>query len=200
MAQYNTLINDGSSYFVELDISDISEVIFASISEIENCLLENPPIVVANRQCRQRRDVGFFSDESIGYRYSGQIMYSAPLSPNIKLLLQYINGRFNSSYNGILINRYRDGNNTIGKHSDEEENLDANLGVLMISVGVERKFRIRPKHGKFPDGNNYIDFPTKHLHAYIMYGNFQKNYTHEIPVQKTIKDPRISFTFRKHSS
>ena len=32
-----------------------------------------------------------------------------------------------------------------------------------------------------------------------MGGNFQKLYTHEIPIQKKIKEYRISFTFRKHT-
>jgi len=32
-----------------------------------------------------------------------------------------------------------------------------------------------------------------------MGGNFQKLYTHEIPIQKKIKESRISFTFRKHN-
>ena len=31
-----------------------------------------------------------------------------------------------------------------------------------------------------------------------MAGNFQKEFTHEIPIQKKVSDERISFTFRKH--
>ena len=31
-----------------------------------------------------------------------------------------------------------------------------------------------------------------------MAGDFQKEFTHEIPAEKKIKEGRISFTFRKH--
>jgi len=31
-----------------------------------------------------------------------------------------------------------------------------------------------------------------------MGGNFQKEFTHEIPVEKKIKEVRYSLTFRKH--
>ena len=32
-----------------------------------------------------------------------------------------------------------------------------------------------------------------------MGGDFQKEFTHEIPIEKKVKEPRISFTFRKHT-
>jgi alkylated DNA repair dioxygenase AlkB len=194
-----SLLDDGSSAFLEMDVNDMSVVIYNSVLEIQNLLLERPPIVVMGRECRQQRDVGFFSDESIGYKYSGNIMNSIPLGENLKTLLYHVNCRFGTSYNGILINRYNDGNNCIGAHSDEERNLDSNLGVFMISVGAERKFRIRKKKGVFDDGSNFKDFKTKSYHCYIMSGQFQKNYTHEIPIEKKITEPRISFTFRKHT-
>ena len=31
-----------------------------------------------------------------------------------------------------------------------------------------------------------------------MTGDFQNEFTHEIPIEKNIKDIRYSFTFRKH--
>ena len=43
------------------------------------------------------------------------------------------------------------------------------------------------------------DESTTHCSILHMGGNFQKLYTHEIPIQKKIKEPRISFTFRKHN-
>jgi len=31
-----------------------------------------------------------------------------------------------------------------------------------------------------------------------MVGNFQKEFTHEIPIEKKVKGTRFSFTFRRH--
>ena len=43
------------------------------------------------------------------------------------------------------------------------------------------------------------DESTTHCSILHMGGDFQKLYTHEIPIQKKNKEPRISFTFRKHN-
>jgi alkylated DNA repair dioxygenase AlkB len=51
---------------------------------------------------------------------------------------------FNTNYNGILVNKYKSGEDYISKHSDDEKNLD-DSGVISISYGATRKFRIRDK-------------------------------------------------------
>ena len=108
--------------------------------------------------------------------------------------MSYINTKFNYDYNGILINKYLDGNDCIGKHSDDERGLDAKIGVIAISYGAVRKFRIRNKI----TGKIEIDVPTGASKIIQMAGNFQKEFTHEIPIEKKVKEVRYSFTFRKH--
>ena len=57
-------------------------------SELQSIPLhEEPPIKIMGKECRQRRNVGFFSNESKGYQYSGQIMTAAPLVPVLQDLL-----------------------------------------------------------------------------------------------------------------
>lgn len=163
--------------------------------EIKGKLLIKPEIVVFNKVCHQNRNIGFFSDDSIGYRYSGRLARSQPLTPALKELLEIINSLFNSNFNGILINEYEDGNNTIGAHSDDEYGLGKN-GVVSISVGVTRKFRIRTKNDK----KIFKDIDMNDGDILHMGGDFQKEFTHEIPVQKRITGSRISFTFRYHTS
>jgi alkylated DNA repair dioxygenase AlkB len=73
---------------------------------------EEPPIVVYGKPAKQHRDV----DESAGYRYSGQMMASLPLSkaPIIQWLLPQINQALGTNFNGVLVNRYRNGEKYIG--------------------------------------------------------------------------------------
>jgi alkylated DNA repair dioxygenase AlkB len=141
----------------------------------------------------QNRNNGFFSNSSIGYYYSGKLTASKPLTSALNHLLDLINTQFNSDFNGILINEYPDGEHYIGKHSDDEKTL-SDAGVVCISYGASRKFRIRDKL----TGKIVMDIPTTSKEFLIMGGNFQKEFTHEIPVEKKIKDKRVSFTFRKH--
>jgi len=43
-----------------------------------------------------------------------------------------------------------------------------------------------------------MDIPTDPCKIIQMSGWFQKEFTHEIPVEKKIKSARYSLTFRKH--
>jgi alkylated DNA repair dioxygenase AlkB len=157
-------------------------------------LIEKPPIVVFGRPAKQGRDVNFFSDFSRGYRYSGQIMLSQPLTPELKALLDLVNEKFKDSFNGILVNCYRNGADCIGAHSDDETTLGTS-GVISLSLGATRKLRIRDKKTKKLVG----DFECSHGTLMHMSGDFQKHYTHEIPKQLRITTARLSLTFRHHN-
>ena len=134
---------------------DIQELLSACVVETEPLLIDNPPIVVYGKQCHQHRSIGFFSDTSIGYKYSRQMATSSPLTTNLSELLQLVNRLFNTDFNGILVNKYATGEDYIGKHSDDETNL-SNVGVVCVSYGATRKFRIRNKE----TGKIVADVPT----------------------------------------
>lgn len=121
-----------------------SELIDKCVEEVKDDLVIKPPIKFMGKVVHQQRDVGFFSDESIGYHYSNQLVASKPLKSN---LMELMNTQFNIEYNGILVNRYIGGDNYISDHSDNEKTLDES-GVIAISQGVVRKFRIREKRNK----------------------------------------------------
>jgi alkylated DNA repair dioxygenase AlkB len=147
----------------------------------------------------RRRNIGFFSDESAGYKYSGQMSASIPLSqaPIIKTLLDGVNVSLNTKFNGILVNQYTDGTKYIGAHSDDESALDKTSNrVASISFGSTRTFRVRDKATK----QVVLDYPQASGTLLIMEGQFQKQFTHEVPIQKTVPGERISVTFRHHTS
>ena len=181
-----------TSYFGKID-ADIDDLLLECIEEIKGKLDEKPPLILFGKQVNQQRNIGFFSNESIGYRYSGQLAASNPLTKALNELLNLINIEFKSDFNGILINEYPDGEHYIGKHSDDETSLTA-AGVVCVSYGASRKFRIRDKL----TNEIVMDIPTTSKEIWVMGGDFQKEFTHEVPVEKKIKDKRISFTFRKH--
>lgn len=162
---------------------------------------KKPPIMVYGKTVHQNRDIGFFSDESSGYNYSKQIAAAKPLTPTLQILLTLLNQHLNTDFNGILINRYNDGSDYIGAHSDDERGLATGSVVAAISLGAERTFRIRHKDkSKTFDGKNYYDLKTTEGQLLVMDGTFQREYTHEIPKKSGVGSPRISLTFRKHSS
>jgi alkylated DNA repair dioxygenase AlkB len=79
-------------------------------------------------------------------------------------------------------------------HSDDEKNLDVG-GVVCISYGAVRKFRIRDKLSK----KIIVDVPTMSYGVIHMGGDFQKEFTHGIPIEKKVTKSRYSLTFRTHT-
>lgn len=184
----------------------------------------HPPITVYGREAHQPRDIIFLSDESAGYRYSGQFMHSTSFddaSLIILDLMRYVNLAFDASFNGVLINRYVNGDDCLGAHSDEETDLDPTAGVVSISLGATRIFRVREKRAhesprKRAKGTRVhqsiakvstrmindriasFDVPLRDKQLVVMRGDFQKEYTHEIPRQKKICAVRYNLTFRCH--
>lgn len=165
-------------------------------AELDPHLIVHPETMLYGKRCTFHRSIGFFSDTSTGYKYSGQLAAAQPLTPSLREILTYINDRFNSSFNGILINKYDGGEEYISKHSDDESALDPHVGVMVISVGSVRKFRIRDKI----TGEIVLDTPTAPDMILNMKGDFQKEFTHEIPIEKRVEGVRYSFTFRRHLS
>ena len=88
---------------------EFKNLIKLCVQDIKDKLLIKPQINLYGKICNQQRDVAFFSDESIGYQYSGQLAKSQSLTYSLKKLLNFINNKFNANFNGILINRYNTG-------------------------------------------------------------------------------------------
>lgn len=163
-------------------------------------LIVHPEIKVYGKVCHQNRSVGFFSNTSAGYKYSGQIAKAIPMDEYVWLicLMEQVNNDLGTQFNGALVNLYQDGSETIGAHSDDEKGL-SNGTVASLSFGVSRIFRIKSKKQNQDDKFDKYDLITEHGQLLVMEGNFQKEFTHEIPRQNKINLPRLSITFRCHT-
>lgn len=155
---------------------------------IDSMLQDNPTVVIFGKSCFQHRSVGFFSDDQnvIGYKYSNQTTYSIPLTPELSTLLDTVNNQFCAKFNAILVNKYKNGSDYISAHADDEKFLD-NSGVVAISYGDTRIFRIRNKNTK----QKVLDLEMESGDMLNMRGGFQKEFTHEIPPQKKGMDAGI---------
>lgn len=153
---------------------------------------EEPEIVVRGKVCHQRRDVAFYSDCSSGYSYSGRVAESYPLTEQLRELMIAVNEYCVTEFNGILANKYRNGDKYIGMHSDDERELSGGM-VVSLSFGATRTFRVHK------DGRKYLDVPLEDGDMLIMEGRFQEMFKHSIPQEKRVMGERISLTFRKHN-
>jgi alkylated DNA repair dioxygenase AlkB len=191
---FHTVLERGNSRLVVHHVGQEGQELLRACEQVKNSLEHYPMIMLYGKQVHQRRWVGFFSDESEGYRYSRTIAKSQPLTPELRNLLDFVNGLLAAEFNGILVNFYETGADYISKHSDDEKGLDPVIGVVSMSLGAERTFRIRDKESN----EIVLDIPTREDELLQMAGDFQRVFTHEIPKQMNV-GARLSFTFRKHT-
>lgn len=179
--------------------SNLEELVKEAVLEVNGKLEEDPKFKMFNRECTQHRNVGFFSDAVTSYKYSGRDHKAAPMTYLLQSILNQVNILLGSEFNSILINKYKDGNDYISAHSDDEKTIDQTYGVVSISTGSSRTFRIRDKASK----QIVADIATRsdeilQMNARLPDGrSFQKTYTHEVTRDKAITEPRYSLTFRK---
>ena len=91
-----------------------------------------------------------------------------------------------------MLNLYRNGNDKVSWHSDDEPELGLNPVIASVSLGSMRRFDL--KHKDSPTEKLQLELSPGSL--VVMKGGLQHNWLHQIPTQKRIKEPRINLTFR----
>jgi len=89
------------------------------------------------------------------------------------------------------MNWYRDGEDYLNWHADDEKELSVNPIIGSVNFGATRDFVIR-KNDKLIK----ITIPLNHGTLLIMKGELQHYWKHSVPKRKKVKDMRINLTFR----
>ena len=92
--------------------------------------------------------------------------------------------------NSCLINLYENGNDFIPPHKDSPISFGTTPIIINLSIGTTRILRLQNQ-------SEILDFPLEHNSLFIMHGDSQINYHHEILKDSDIKTSRWSLTFRK---
>ena len=99
----------------------------------------------------------------------------------------------NSSFNCVLLNLYRNGQDSNGWHSDNEKELGKNPTIASVSFGDERYFNMKHRENK----SFKLKLLLKNGSVFVMSGETQHYWLHQIPKTKKNVGPRINLTFRK---
>jgi len=95
-------------------------------------------------------------DPGTRYAFSGITLQARPWTAVTLELRERIATRTGRIPNFVLVNRYRDGGDCMGWHSDDERDLGSEPAVLSLSLGAERDFQFRhklafPRRGRPPE-------------------------------------------------
>jgi alkylated DNA repair dioxygenase AlkB len=149
-------------------------------------------IQIYGRRVKVPRMVAWYGDSKAVYRYSGVIHHPSPWIDCLYSVKQQLESRFNVRFNSVLCNRYRDGLQAMGWHSDDEWELGPEPFIASLSLGASRFFDYRRK-------GSSEKFQRVELHSgdlLLMRGVFQQFWQHRIPKQSRVKQTRINLTFR----
>ncbi|MEN4761246.1 alpha-ketoglutarate-dependent dioxygenase AlkB [Chryseobacterium sp. C39-AII1] len=108
---------------------------------------------------------------------------------NLKLKIEKFSGY---KFNSVLLNLYRDGNDSVAWHRDKESELGNRPVIASVSLGQTRNFDFR----KVDDHQKKYSLPLHHGSLLIMKGDLQQNWEHRIAKSLKIIKPRINLTFR----
>jgi len=82
------------------------------------------------------------------YSYSKQTMTASPMTGLLNKIKANIEIKTGEQFNSVLVNYYRDGNDSNGWHSDDEPELGDNPTIASLSLGAPRDFHLRHKQYK----------------------------------------------------
>lgn len=137
------------------------------------------------------RLTAWMGDPEAVYQYSGLINTPLPWNAQVLRLKNLLESTLDTTFNSVLLNYYRDGNDSMGWHSDNEPELGMLPTIASISVGAVRIIRFRPT-----GGGKSLGLELPHGSLLVMRGQTQSNWQHALPKTKR-SEGRINLTFRK---
>lgn len=147
------------------------------------------PIRVFGREIMQPRLIAWAG--GLPYRYSGQTLPPRPWTPALEALHARVFASTGVPYNHVLLNRYRDGRDHMGRHADDEPELGRDPTIAAVSLGVRRRFVIEPKRR-----GRRINVWLEPGSLLVMGGRMQHHYRHAVPKEDRLTEERINVTFR----
>lgn len=147
-------------------------------------------IVMGGRRVLIPRLQAWYGDEA--YQYSGLKMTPLAWTPILMDIKQKVESLSKARFNSVLLNLYRDGNDSVGWHSDDEPELGASPVIASVSLGASRDFSLRQKN----PGADKLKLRLDSGDLLLMSGLLQHNWQHQLPKTQSPVGERINLTFR----
>ena len=132
------------------------------------------------------------ADEGLDYTYSGIHHDPDPWSEELLTLRDLVSEHAGASFNSVLCNLYRDGNDGVDWHADDESEFGPMPVIGSLSLGATRRFDMR----RVDDHAEKIELDLHHGDLVIMRGTTQALWKHRVPKTKKPVGERINLTFR----
>ena len=135
----------------------------------------------------------WYSKENKEYVYSGIKVLPVPYTKVIQRLSDRVEEKSGYKFNSVLLNQYRDGNDSNGWHADNEKELGKNPPIASVSFGSDRFFHLKHREKK----ELRFKILLKSGSLFFMEGETQTHWLHQIAKTSQPVGTRINLTFRR---
>jgi alkylated DNA repair dioxygenase AlkB len=141
----------------------------------------------------QPRMMAWYGDDGANYSYSNLRLTPSSWTPALRIIKVNVEKHLGIPFNSALLNLYRDGNDSMGAHRDNEKELGEHPFIASVSFGCVRNFFLHHIHDK----GLKINLLLENGSLLVMKGATQNFWKHGIKKTKAADNPRINITFRK---
>lgn len=134
----------------------------------------------------------WYGNNNKPYTYSGLTLTPHIWNGWLEFISKELHYRFDINFNRVLLNWYRDGQDTIGWHKDAEPSLGKNPIIGSVNFGETRRFLLR----RIDNNKEKLEIPLGNGTLLLMKGEIQHYWQHSVPKQAKVKGNRINLTFR----
>lgn len=154
--------------------------------------LEQKPITIFGKKLLQPRLIDFLGDPGVCYTYSKSQLSATKWTPAVLNLKKLIENNIDEQFNSGLVNFYRNGEDSMGWHADDERELGPNPIIASANFGATRKMKFKELGGD----KRKIDIFLEDGDVLVMDGALQHHWHHMVPKQANVTEPRLNITFR----
>lgn len=153
---------------------------------------QQKPIVIFGREVLQPRLTVWYGDPDCAYVYSGKRNEPLAWTPLLTELRETVQAITGARFNSVLANCYRNGQDSMGWHSDDEPELGPAPVIASLSFGASRRFLLQHRKHK----TQRLELLLQDGDLLLMAGATQRNYRHSLPKTAKPTAERLNFTFR----
>lgn len=185
-------LNDSDiSFYPEISLHKPSDDLLIEL--IRQTPWRQEQISIYGKTWPQPRLSAWYGDSEASYQYSGISMNPRPWTKTLLDIKTTIETLTEQNFNSVLLNYYRNHQDSMGMHSDDERELGPEPVIASLSLGEERTFLLKHKSRK-DLGTLKLPLPSGSL--LLMKGSTQRYWKHGINKEKSVCGARVNLTFR----
>jgi alkylated DNA repair dioxygenase AlkB len=159
---------------------------------IDETIWKQESIKIYGRSVLYPRLTAWYGDNLTAYQFSGTKFFPHPWTETLLKIKNDISRVEHAHLNSVLLNLYRNGNDSVSWHTDAELELGKDPVIVSVNFGADRRFMLR----RIDNHAVKINILLEHGSLLVMGGELQHYWQHQIPKSTKVTSPRINLTFR----